>query len=197
MSTRVRGKSAKAAYHHGNLRVAILRAAGELLEDQGVADLALREVARRAGVSHNAPYRHFADRDALLAALAAEGFAQLGAALDAAGAGGPRARGEAYVDFALANPARFRLMFGGRLPLEAHPALREAAAQTYAGLVRAFEAVTGAAGAPTAAAAAWALTHGLAQLLLDGHFPQRRRRDQDVAAFVREVLGAVRLARAR
>jgi len=197
MSTRLRRDSAKTPYHHGDLRAAILRAAGELLEEHGVIDLPVREVARRAGVSHNAPYRHFADRDALLAALAGEGFAWLGEALAAAATGGPRARGEAYVHFALRNPARFRLMFGGLLPLDAHPALREAAAQTYAGLVRAFAAVTGVAGAPTAAAAAWSLTHGLAQLLLDGHFPQVRRSDPDVAAFVREVLGAVRVARAR
>ncbi|HSH06827.1 MAG TPA: TetR/AcrR family transcriptional regulator [Burkholderiales bacterium] len=197
MSTSFRRKrDSRGSYHHGELRAAILQAAGELLEERGGADLSLREAARRAGVSHNAPYRHFADRDALLAALAAQGFARLDEAL-AAAAGGPRARGEAYVQFALRNPARFRLMFGGLLPLDAYPALRAAAAQTYAGLLRAFEAVTGASGAPIAAAAAWSLTHGLAQLLLDGHFSQLPRGEAAVAAFVREVLGAVRLARAR
>src|SRR2546428_5567598 len=65
-------------YHHGNLRTALLRAAGERLEKQGITALSLREAARRVGVSHNAPYRHFADREALLAALAAQGFEMLG-----------------------------------------------------------------------------------------------------------------------
>jgi len=157
--------------------------------------LSLREAARRAGVSHNAPYRHFADRDALLAALAAEGFAQLGQALEAGGAQGPRARGEAYVRYALEHPQRFRLMFSGLLRLDADPALRQAAAGTYAGLVRAFEPLAGAHGAPVAAAAAWSLVHGLAQLLLDGHFAPAQA-ERDLVAFVREVLGAVRFARA-
>src|SRR2546422_330429 len=64
-------------YHHGDLPAALLRAAGKTLERRGIAALSLREAARRAGVSHNAPYRHFPDREALLAALAAEGFAHL------------------------------------------------------------------------------------------------------------------------
>jgi AcrR family transcriptional regulator len=196
MSTSTRRRSRKGAYHHGDLRFEILRAAGEILEEQGVAGLSLREAARRAGVSHNAPYRHFADRDVLLAALAAEGFAQLGQALEAGGARGPRSRGEAYVHYALEHPQRFRLMFSGLLRLDAHPALREAAGRTYAGLVSAFEPLAGSQAAPTAAAAAWSLVHGLSQLLLDGHFAPARRAPQDVAAFVREVLGAVRLARA-
>ena len=167
-----------------------------MIERHGLAALSLRAAARRAGVSHNAPYRHFADREALLAALAAEGFAQLGRALETGAGSGPRARGEAYVRFALERPQRFRLMFGGALSLDAHPAVRQAAAQTYAELMRAFEPLAGAEAAPIAAAAAWSLVHGLAQLLLDGHFAQARRRDQDVAAFVGAVLGAVRFARA-
>ncbi|MDX1375809.1 MAG: TetR/AcrR family transcriptional regulator, partial [Burkholderiales bacterium] len=159
-------RRAKRNYHHGDLRAEILRAAAQVLEEQGIGAISLREAARRAGVSHNAPYRHFADRDALLAALAADGFARLGEALESST--GARARGEAYVRFALEQPQRFRLMFGGLLRLDAHAGLRAAAAQTYAGLVRAFEPIAGRDGAPTAAAAAWSLTHGLAQLLLDG-----------------------------
>ena len=197
MSTLSRGKRPRtAAYHHGDLQAAILRASGNILEEQGVAGLSLREAARRAGVSHNAPYRHFADRDALLAALAAEGFAELGRVLESAAVQGPRARGEAYVRFALEYPQRFRLMFGGTLRLDAHPALREAASRTYQALVRAFEPLAGSQAAPTAAAAAWALVHGLAQLLLDGHFADVRHAGQSADAFVRSVLGAVRFARA-
>jgi AcrR family transcriptional regulator len=196
MSTSIRRRPQKAPYHHGDLRAKLTQAATEILEEQGVTALSLREVARRAGVSHNAPYRHFADRDALLAALAAEGFAQLAGMLEEAGARGPRQRGEAYVRFALEHPQRFRLMFGGTLRLDAHADLREAAARTYDGLVRAFASLAGPIGAPAAAAGAWAMVHGLSQLLLDGHFPSTKRWDRETAAFVREVLGGVRFARA-
>src|SRR5262245_4715846 len=121
-------RRAKKAYHHGDLRAALLQAGGNLLEKEGLDALSLREVARRAGVSHNAPYRHFPDRDRLLAALAEEGFAELGRTLAEAGKRGPRERGEAYVGFALAHPQRFRLMFGGLLRIADHPGLREKAA---------------------------------------------------------------------
>lgn len=171
-------------YHHGDLRSALLHAGGELLEEQGLAALSVRETARRAGVSHNAPYRHFPDRDSLLAALAAEGFRVLEAEL---GANGARERGEAYVRFALAHPNRFRLMFGGQLQTGNHPELHAAARRTYEGLVAAFTGRPEIADPQKAAAAAWCLVHGLAQLLLDGHFPARERE-----AFVRSVLGTVR-----
>jgi AcrR family transcriptional regulator len=174
-------------YHHGDLRSALLHSAGELLEEQGLESLSLREAARRAGVSHNAPYRHFPDRDALLAALAAEGFDMLAGALgDRAG----REMGEAYVRFALEHPNRFRLMFGGRLKLERHRELASAARRTYEGLVAAFHDLPS---PEIAAAAAWSLVHGLAQLLLDGHFASAG----DKSAFVREVIGAVRFAAAQ
>src|SRR5436190_10261366 len=115
-------------YHHGDLPAALLRAAGQTLEKKGIGALSLREAARRAGVSHAAPYRHFPDREALLAALAAEGYAMLGSAQrEAAAVHGLRGMGEAYVHFALAHPQRFRLMFGGQLQIARHPALREIA----------------------------------------------------------------------
>jgi AcrR family transcriptional regulator len=177
-------------YHHGDLRAALLQAAGELLEEQGLAGLSLREAARRAGVSHNAPYRHFPDRSALLAALAAAGFRMLGEEM--AGKSG-RERGEAYVHFALAHPNRFRLMFGGQIEIGKHAELRAAATSTYEGLVAAFRGQGDIANPETAAAAAWALTHGLAHLLLDGHFREKAKA-QD---FVREVIGAVRFAAAQ
>jgi len=172
-------------YHHGDLRSSLLASASELLEEQGLAALSLREVARRAGVSHNAPYRHFPDRDSLLAELAAEGFRRLGEAMSAKQG---RVMGEAYVRFALEHPSRFRLMFGGQLELRQHAALAEAARKTYDALVSAFRAQPGVVNPETAAAAAWSLVHGLAQLLLDGHFEQRGE------GFVAEVIGAVRFA---
>jgi len=168
-----------------------LRAAGELVEKRGSAALSLREAARSAGVSHNAPYRHFADRDSLLAALAIEGFALL----EQAAAGRPaRELGEAYVEFALAHPQRFRLMFGGALELEAYPALRSRAALAHQALERAFAEFG--AEAHIAAAATWALAHGVAQIILDGHFARAQQESGGPAAFARKVLGSVRLARA-
>ena len=166
-------------YHHGDLRAALVRAAEEVLEEQGLAGLSIREVARRAGVSHNAPYRHFADRESLLAELAAEGFRRLGAEL-AAHSG--REIGEAYVRFALAQPERYRLMFNAK---------REAAQETYDTLVSAFREDRAIADPEKAAAAAWALMHGLAQLLLAGHFPS-----QNSEKFVKGVIGLVRFATA-
>lgn len=173
-------------YHHGDLRGAILRAAGKLLEREGLAGLSVREAARRAGVSHNAPYRHFPDRESLLAALAAEGFAWLGESLENRSG---REMGEAYVRFALAHPQRYRLMFGGLLRLHAHPELRQSARAAYAALERAF---AGQGVDPAkAAAAAWSLLHGLAMLLVDGLLESKD------GTFVREVLGAVRFAAAQ
>ena len=166
--------STSASYHHGDLKAALRQTAGEMLEKQGLASLSLRELARRAGVSHNAPYRHFPDRESLLAALAAEGFELLGDALEKR----PRREmGEAYVEFALGHPQRFRLMFGGVLPGNDRRA--------YESLQAAFADLGE--HAPYAAAAAWALVHGLSHLLLDGHFEGR-----DKAKFVRDVLSTVR-----
>jgi AcrR family transcriptional regulator len=152
------------------LRAAVLEAAGALIEKEGLAGLSVREAARRAGVSHNAPYRHFADRDALMDGLAQEGIEQLEKTL--AGLSG-RELGEAYVRFARAHPQRFRLMFTRR-----RQAMHERFAQAFAGL-----------GAETnvAAAAAWSLVHGLACLILERQLPG----DEE---FVARVLGAMRFA---
>jgi AcrR family transcriptional regulator len=159
-------------YHHGDLRAAVLGAAAKMLEKEGLAGLSVRAAARRAGVSHNAPYRHFPDRDALLAALAVEGFKQLQAALE--GRTG-KELGAAYVRFALERPQRFRLMFAGHV---SNPELLAKFEGAFAGM---------GSDAGFAAAAGWALVHGLAQLVLDGQL-------QADADFVRKVLGAVRFA---
>lgn len=178
-------------YHHGDLRAVTLRAAMELLENQGPDAVVLREVARRAAVSHNAPYRHFKSREALLAALAAEGFGEFAQRM--AGAGG-QATGEAYVSFALEHPQLFRLMFGGAVRLGSDPALAKAARRAYDGLVEGFRSRGDVADPDTAAAAAWSLVHGLSHLLLDGHFPQATAGGKQTADFVRRVTSAVRFA---
>lgn len=193
MPTSRRGKH---AYHHGDLRAALLRSAGKVIEKEGVEALRLRAVARRAGVSHNAPYRHFAQREALLAALAVEGFAWLEEAQrKAAAAGGLRAMGEAYVAFALAHPQRFQLMFGGQVSLARHAQLREVATKACADLAGALAArVPGSVDARDSSVAAWALVHGLAQLLLRERIPGAAKRGRDDRAFVRDVVASVRFA---
>lgn len=107
-------------YHHGDLPSALLRAVGELVDEEGVAGVSLRAVARRAGVSHAAPAHHFGDRGGLLAAFAAQGFAAFTAVMVQVHADLPegasvedafRAMGEAYFGFALAHPAWYRVMF--------------------------------------------------------------------------------------
>jgi AcrR family transcriptional regulator len=107
----------KAGYHHGDLRRALIDAALSLVADGSVADLSLREVARRAGVTYAAPYHHFADKSALLAAVACQGFEQLVVELERAAARRTTldsellAMAEAYVAFAMTHPSHYRVMF--------------------------------------------------------------------------------------
>lgn len=159
------GVNIAATYHHGDLRTALVTAALTLLE-AGEGPPSLREVARAAGVSAMAPYRHFADRAALLAAVADEGFGALRTRLLAAddvpdSRTALVAQGRAYVDFALAHPALFRLMFSrekaGGVPEgeTAYTVLANRVAQIAPDR------------AEVATLAAWGLVHGLATLLLD------------------------------
>src|SRR5262245_30155713 len=136
MSTSKR-KPAEPAYHHGDLRRALLDAAAKIVARDGASAVTLREVARHAGVSHNAPYRHFESLDALLAAVAAEGFEAFGARLQSATDKAPaaermKAQGQAYLAFALDNPRLYLLMFGPDLDKAAHPELHKAAQQAFA-----------------------------------------------------------------
>src|SRR6195256_264747 len=114
-------------YHHGHLREALLQAAIQLIAEVGPAGFTLREVARRAGVSHNAPYRHFRDRDDLMAAVAAQGFRELTQAMMEA-AGQPsdtldrlKRAGLGYVAFALRRPEHFTVMFDAPISKRKHP----------------------------------------------------------------------------
>ena len=183
---------AKRPYHHGDLRPALLQAAMEVLEKEGPSGVLLREVARRAGVSHNAPYRHFESRDALLVAVAAEGFREFSARMQAAGSS---AMAEAYIAFALERPQLFRLMFGGTLKLSSDPELAAASRGAYDGLVDAFRSRGDVADPQTAAAAAWSLVHGISELLLNGHF-EHASAGEGPMSFARRVLAAVRFAAA-
>lgn len=164
---------APSAYHHGDLRRGLLDAAESLLERDGPAALSLREAARAAGVSHNAPYRHFADREALLAGLAADGFTRLedaiaeAAAAVPASAAGVRAAGRAFIRFALTHPALYQLMFGPSVRHAAHPALAAVAASAFA----AFGAACPPGRPPLARLRVWAGLHGVAALIVSGTLP--------------------------
>jgi len=132
----------KRAYHHGDLRAAVLKVAASEIERRGFETLSLRELASLIGVAHSAPYRHFADRDALLAALAAQGFAELlkryrEGAREKTPSARLRACGRAYLELAADRPQLFRLMFASDLLSEtspADPALAEAATACYVAL---------------------------------------------------------------
>jgi len=166
-------------YHHGDLERALIAAARGLLEKEGLEALSLRAVARAVGVSPAAPYHHFPDKDALLAAVAAEGYRDLTAAMSArmVRETEPNRRFEAtgggYVAFATANPALFRLMFGGSgHRFSTHAGLAAAGIAAYDVLANAAVEAASAAGrgpetVPMTMLTAWSLVHGLAMLILD------------------------------
>lgn len=173
-------------YHHGDLRAALLDCGMRLLESSDAESLSLRAVAREAGVSATAVYRHFADKAALLRALAAAGLDQLAAnqrdAMLAAGdtAAGLEASGIAYVRFALARPQLFRMIMSN-LAVNAGAAIDQTAAapaEVSAAMRQLRDALAAVAGPGTTpaearilAARAWAQVHGLAMLILDGQLP--------------------------
>lgn len=174
----MRGMTTTKNYHHGNLRAALIEAGLAELEKSDQAELSLRAVAREVGVSANAAYRHFANKDDLLGALAAEGFRRFAAMQAQAtqdGAASRQARSasaKAYVSFAQAHPALFRLMFSRFLYASSSEALKTAAAAAFQGLLQASAQH---AGVPVdsdqallMALANWSMVHGLSHLMLDG-----------------------------
>jgi AcrR family transcriptional regulator len=191
--------SPKATYHHGDLRAALVRAAIELLEDSAETELSLRAVARRAGVSPAAPYRHYADREALVSAVAAVGYRELAERLAAAhpSPSTPEQLASvaiAYVQFALERAGLFRIMFGE--PCNRDDDERVAAASAVSAYVRSIAQRTfPQADAEALATAIWALVHGLAFLYLDGKLdaPTPTAVAERVAAAVQALLTATNI----
>lgn len=188
---------ATSSYHHGDLRAALIRAAMELLEESSDTDLSLRAVARRAGVSPAAPYRHYADRETLISAVAAVGYHELATRLTNAHPF-PSTPDElaavavAYVQFALDRPALFRIMFGA--PCDHGNDERIAAAAAVYQYVRAIaEHIVPDADGEALATAMWALVHGLAFLHLDGKLDASSPQvvAQRVTAAVQALLGVL------
>lgn len=203
----VRGKHPD-RYHHGDLRRALLEEAARTIQHEGVDGLTLRAVGQRLGVSRTALYRHFADKSALLSAVARDGFRMLRLALvdawerEGRGRPGFEAMGLAYVRFAVTNPSHYRVMFGGFLARPApDPELAEEAggafqvlvdslvAQQQAGLVKQDDPLQ-------LARMIWAIVHGIAMLAIDCHLPHEGADGDSLTAFaierIRTGIGEVR-----
>ena len=183
------GHRSNGSYHHGDLRNALRQSAREILEEEGLAALSLRAVARRVGVSHAAPYRHFPNHEALLADLAVEGFSELREAIvGAAAAPGGQADkiaeiGAAYMRFAVRRPALARLMFGSQMPNRSgFPLLGEVAEVIGVEIGRALDdSVLG--------LAVWGAVHGLTMLVLEDVIDLgQRRAGSDVLPSRAEIL---------
>ena len=199
------GKSSKRApYHHGNLRADLIGAATELLATNGLEQISLRAVARQAGVSHAAPYRHFENKTALLAAIVESGFEKLATAMQKASSGFPedpaqqlRQAGVAYVQLAVASPALTNLMFGGAYEFdESHVSMRDAADRAF----RCFESIIANGVAQQIykdlpiqqlTLIAWSAVHGLAMLMTASQFkafPATPKVINDLAGLVSTTL---------
>jgi AcrR family transcriptional regulator len=173
-------------YHHGNLRAALLHAAIGLIGEVGPMAFTLREVARRAGVSHNAPYRHFRDKEDLITAVAEEGYRELTNLMLAAAAKQPGAldrlkhAGLAYIEFALRRPEHFAVMFDAPLAEKRHVDVIGAAKEAFSTLVDLVknaqekgELVSGDSG--EFALLSWTMVHGVAKLAITGRLPYRTK----------------------
>lgn len=174
-------------YHHGDLREALIEAALELIAEKGPVGFTVAEAARSAGVSPAAPYRHFRDRDELIADVARRGFVRFEAELDQAWNGGLpdpitafNRVGKAYLAFARSEPAYYSAMFEAGLPLAAYPQLIEAGERAFAVLRRAAEVLAArlpAAQRPPALMMGlhvWSLSHGIASLFARGDAARRK-----------------------
>lgn len=169
------------SYHHGNLRHALIEAALELVAERGPQGFTLREVARRAGVSHAAPYRHFADRAALLAATAERAYVALDEQLQRASEIAPASEAlhrliASYVEFALGHPTRFRLLFEHEVRQAGYEPLERAAAAVFARVVTVIqraqqEGAVRAAPAEELGLVLLSMMHGLARLCVDTTLP--------------------------
>jgi AcrR family transcriptional regulator len=191
------------SYHHGDLKRALTSAALSLVAEKGPKGFTLTEAARRAGVSAAAPYRHFADKAELLAAVAEQGFRELHVDLTAAAdvASDPRARvielGRAYVRWAVAHPERYQVMFGADVVKADHPSLGVAAERAFGDLLDAITrcqqaGIVSGQDPREIAAPLWSLVHGVASLAIGGELRSvgiRRDPEAVIAGAVAHLLG--------
>jgi AcrR family transcriptional regulator len=191
----------KRRYHHGNLKEVLLASALRLMAEVGPQAFTLREVARRAGVSHNAPYRHFRDKQDLVWAVATQGFDLLTASMHEAMSEGRTAEerlrlaGRGYVQFALRWPQHIQVMFD--LPAVKEPPVSASAAgrQAFQTLLDAVVAVQAAGGLPAGdplplAVVAWSGVHGLAKLAISGRLPFDAKQTVEFTGYITRALSA-------
>lgn len=204
----------KANYHHGNLRTAVLSAAHKLMKEEGTQAITLRRIAKEVGVSQNAPYSHFKDKAALLDALAADGFQGLIHSMQEASETTKtpsellQAIGKVYVEYALSNPELFQLMFNAQPSTKpTSDALQQASAESFQVLRNAVANVQAKDGmmesdldgvsTTIATISAWAIVHGLSQLLLENKLatnpafktiPREKLIEQATAIYTRGLL---------
>lgn len=194
-------------YHHGDLRSALLKAAEEELAAHGIEGFSLRAVAKRAGVSHAAPAHHFGDLRGLLTALAAHGYerlVQFQNKRQRSTVADPRSRivasGLGYIDFAIAHPALFRLMFSSDRPDRDDQHFLKASLQTFEKLVSETRAVVKRnpyedTDAMRDLMASWSLVHGLAELIVSGRAERplglSTLHDDERDAVVTDIIGRI------
>jgi AcrR family transcriptional regulator len=173
-------------YHHGNLREELLEAAIRLIAEVGPTAFTLREIARRAGVSHNAPYRHFRDKDDVIAAVATQGYRELNTAmLEAAKPETDAIRrlkcaGLAYIAFALRRPEHFTVMFDAPISRRTNPEAAQASERAFGTVVSLVKNCQEAGQLPAGdtmefALLAWSMVHGIAKLAITGRLPYPSR----------------------
>jgi AcrR family transcriptional regulator len=176
-------KKADSPYHHGDLSRALVDAAAELVTCCGPAAVSLREVARIVGVSHNAPYRHFPTREALLAAVAGRGFEMLFDGMSRLPADEDSGRrltlcGSGYIEFALKHRGIYQLMFSDEIQKSAHPDLKAVSHRAFESLERRVAALNPHVPTELATLSVWAMVHGIAHLILDNQL-ERHVEDPD------------------
>jgi len=186
----------KDSYHHGDLKSTLIDAGVKLLSESGMEGLSLRKLAREVGVSHNAPYMHFADKEAVLAAIAEQGFLLLGEAIDAGQLqlsdqsieARLQAAAQSYVNFALNHPNHLMVMFG-KLDSAAYPDLIETAHATFSKLVTIMQIGHQSSTlvnqpAEQLAMLFWTNVHGLSALLIAQKIPEYARQKLSDEAIV-------------
>jgi len=183
----------KTAYHHGNLKEALIAASLEILSEKGIEGLSLRNVAKKVGVSHTAPYNHFADKQVLLAAISTAGHEQLHQVLMITfekSKDNPQniipEIAWTYLQFAMNNPAKFKLMFSGALEEERnHPAFIEVTSKTIAHFEEIIVFCQNKGQLPAGrvdnlAIKLWSEVHGFSTLMLENQFPPEYLQEKDI-----------------